>query len=218
MSSADWLLVSWWCQWSRDSFSATPCDMTRNKPSECWHKKCTYITQVHIKSTSREHISAPLVDPYCHKTGFDTSDYVMMTSWCCNVSTFMWHFVCVTNFAILVTFYSYRQNDSNLVVANDRLVIGNFWVQKTAVFNKVVIKTAVKVLTAPTVPKRTILVTITRFHVKNNSMGFRYHYYIMNSVEFPRCSKNSRGTPSSKSGFRLIPHLSKKFSWKLLWM
>ena len=111
MSSADWLLVSWWCQWSRDSFSATPCDMTRNKPSECWHKKCTYITQVHIKSTSRDHISAPLVDPYCHKTGFVRSDYVMMTSWCCNVRTFEWHLiVCVTNFGDII---SYRENDSN---------------------------------------------------------------------------------------------------------
>ena len=144
MSSADWLLVSWWCQRSRDSF--WPRDMTRNKPSECWHKKCTYITQVHIKSTSREHISAPLVDPYCHKTGFDTSDYVMTTSWCCNVSTFMWHLiVCVTNFAILVTFYSYRENDSNLAVTNDRLVIDN-WVQKPRFLTKLWLKPRLRFL------------------------------------------------------------------------
>ena len=156
-------------------------DMTRNKPSECWHKKCTYITQVHIKSTSREHISAPLVDPYCHKTGFDTSDYVMMTSWCCYVITFMWHLiVCVTN-----------------------SVIGNFWV--TAVFNKVVIKTAVKVLTAPTVPKRTILVTVTRFHVKNNSVGFRYHFDIMNSVGYHFLGRWIPWEPIVLSSYNQIP-------------
>lgn len=119
MPPADWLLVSWWCQRSRDDM--WQCHVT-------WHgiSLVSVGTKVHLyhssasksdKSTSRVHPSASLVDPILSQN----RTRPMMTSWCCNVDacdirwywcgnfvSFWWHWVTLGDNIVI----SYRENDS----------------------------------------------------------------------------------------------------------